>query len=75
MGLRLVALPVVRRPDPSAEHEREDRCFGLRWKTRPLVAWAAGRPFIWVDDLRFGRLRVPSSFSRLFQRGAMNPGS
>ena len=23
---------------------------GLHWKTRPLVAWAAGRPFVWVDD-------------------------
>ncbi|MET8624143.1 HAD domain-containing protein [Kitasatospora sp. NPDC004669] len=20
------------------------------WKTRPLLAWAAGRPFAWVDD-------------------------
>ncbi|MFF1558351.1 hypothetical protein [Streptomyces sp. NPDC058279] len=23
---------------------------GLHWKTRPVVAWAAGRPFVWVDD-------------------------
>ncbi|MEV5755661.1 HAD domain-containing protein [Streptomyces tendae] len=23
---------------------------GLHWKTRPMVAWAAGQPFIWVDD-------------------------
>ncbi|MFJ9458029.1 hypothetical protein ACIRST_23450 [Kitasatospora sp. NPDC101447] len=23
---------------------------GLHWKTRDLVAWAAGRPFVWVDD-------------------------
>ncbi|MBT2207216.1 hypothetical protein [Actinomadura sp. NEAU-AAG7] len=23
---------------------------GMHWKTRPLVAWAAGRPFVWVDD-------------------------
>ncbi|MFE6639767.1 HAD domain-containing protein [Streptomyces tendae] len=23
---------------------------GLHWKTRPMVAWAAGRPFIWIDD-------------------------
>ncbi|MBD0692026.1 HAD domain-containing protein [Streptomyces sp. CBMA123] len=22
----------------------------LHWKTRTLVAWAAGRPFAWVDD-------------------------
>ncbi|MFE2417308.1 HAD domain-containing protein [Streptomyces hokutonensis] len=24
---------------------------GLYWKTRQVVAWAAGRPFVWVDDL------------------------
>ncbi|WP_432995387.1 HAD domain-containing protein [Dactylosporangium sp. CA-233914] len=23
---------------------------GLHWKTRDLVAYAAGRPFVWVDD-------------------------
>ncbi|MEV6972593.1 hypothetical protein [Kitasatospora sp. NPDC093806] len=23
---------------------------GLHWKTRALVAWADGRPFVWVDD-------------------------
>jgi hypothetical protein len=23
---------------------------GLHWKTRELVAWADGRPFVWVDD-------------------------
>lgn len=23
---------------------------GVHWKTRPLVAWANGRPFAWVDD-------------------------
>ncbi|RSD13868.1 HAD domain-containing protein [Amycolatopsis eburnea] len=48
--LGLPPLPVVRWPEPSAEREREDRWFGLHWKTRPLVEWAAGRPFIWVDD-------------------------
>ncbi|QLJ05786.1 hypothetical protein HZZ00_35385 [Streptomyces sp. NEAU-sy36] len=42
--LGLPALPVVRWPD-------EDGPPGpLHWKTRPLVAWAAGRPFVWVDD-------------------------
>jgi len=42
--LGLPALPVVEWPD-------EDEPPGLlHWKTRPLVAWAAGRPFIWVDD-------------------------
>jgi hypothetical protein len=24
--------------------------LGLWWKTRTIVAWAAGRPFAWVDD-------------------------
>ena len=23
---------------------------GLHWKTRDVVAWAAGRPFVWLDD-------------------------
>lgn len=23
---------------------------GVFWKTRPLVAWAAGRAFVWIDD-------------------------
>ncbi|MEU7876214.1 HAD domain-containing protein [Dactylosporangium sp. NPDC049140] len=23
---------------------------GRHWKTRDVVAWAAGRPFVWVDD-------------------------
>ncbi|MFF0780664.1 MULTISPECIES: HAD domain-containing protein [unclassified Streptomyces] len=42
--LGLPALPVVRWPD-------EDEPPGLlHWKTRPLVAWAAGRPFVWIDD-------------------------
>jgi hypothetical protein len=30
-----------------AEHALTGR---LHWKTRDLVAWAAGRTFIWVDD-------------------------
>lgn len=46
----LPPLPVVHWPEPSAEHEHEDQWFGLHWKTRPLVEWAGGRPFIWVDD-------------------------
>ncbi|MEV0299375.1 HAD domain-containing protein [Nocardia sp. NPDC050710] len=46
----LPQLPVVNWPEPSAEHEHEDRWFGLCWKTRTLVGWAAGRPFAWVDD-------------------------
>ncbi|MET9029351.1 HAD domain-containing protein [Nocardia sp. NPDC004168] len=46
----LPPLPVVRWPDSSDEHEREDRWFGLCWKTWTLVDWAAGRPFAWIDD-------------------------
>ncbi|MEW2624249.1 HAD domain-containing protein [Streptomyces sp. NPDC048106] len=42
--LGLPALPVVRWPD---QDEPPDL---LHWKTRPLVDWAAGRPFLWVDD-------------------------
>lgn len=48
--LGLPSLPVVHWPEPSAELECEDQWFGLHWKTRPLVEWADGRPFIWVDD-------------------------
>lgn len=46
----LPSLSVVQWPEPSIEREREDQWFGLHWKTRPLVAWAERRPFIWVDD-------------------------
>ncbi|MEO3830344.1 HAD domain-containing protein [Actinomadura sp. B10D3] len=46
----LPRLPVVKWTDPSDDHEREDRWFGLCWKTRTLVTWASGRPFAWVDD-------------------------
>ncbi|MGW2701159.1 HAD domain-containing protein [Streptomyces sp. NPDC001340] len=42
--LSLPPLPVVEWPD---EDEPPDL---LHWKTRPLVAWAAGRPFVWIDD-------------------------
>ncbi|AFU00003.1 HAD domain-containing protein [Nocardia brasiliensis] len=35
---------------PTATDDRVDQWFGLHWKTRALVDWAAGRPFIWVDD-------------------------
>ena len=42
----LPELPVVVWPD-SCEHEDPG---GLHWKTRALVAWAAGRAFVWVDD-------------------------
>jgi hypothetical protein len=42
--LGLPELPIVGWPD---EDEEDDR---LHWKTRGLVAWAAGQPFVWVDD-------------------------
>lgn len=42
--LGLPPLPVVDWPDAEDEPAR------LHWKTRPLVAWAAGRPFVWLDD-------------------------
>ncbi|MFD4502069.1 HAD domain-containing protein [Streptomyces sp. NPDC058457] len=42
--LGLPPLPVVEWPD-------EDRPPALlHWKTRPLVAWAGRRPFVWIDD-------------------------
>ncbi len=61
--LGLPPLPVVGLPDssgavgvcggvggPGGEEEEEDVRIGLHWKTRPVVAWAGGRPFVWVDD-------------------------
>jgi len=42
--LGLPRLPLVDWPDP------DDETTGLHWKTRPLASWAAGRPFVWVDD-------------------------
>ncbi|MCX4738279.1 HAD domain-containing protein [Streptomyces antibioticus] len=52
--LGLPALPVVRWPDgdddEGDEGADEPHGVGLHWKTRPLVEWAAGRPFVWVDD-------------------------
>lgn len=41
--LGLPALPLV---DEPADYDVD----GLYWKTRPLVTFAAGRPFAWVDD-------------------------
>ncbi|GAA3987669.1 HAD domain-containing protein [Actinomadura viridis] len=48
--LGLPPLPVVIWPEPSDDDERQDRWFGLCWKTRTLVAWAGQRPFAWIDD-------------------------
>ncbi|WP_406140750.1 hypothetical protein [Streptomyces sp. NBC_01089] len=39
-------LPVIEWPELFAKDPD-----GLYWKTRPLLEWAAGRPFAWVDDL------------------------
>lgn len=47
--LGLPPLDLVTWPEPSATEDQDIR-NGLHWKTRPLVDWAAGRPFIWVDD-------------------------
>ena len=41
--LGLPALPLVDWPDT-------DDGGPTHWKTAPLVAWAAGRSFVWVDD-------------------------
>lgn len=39
-------LPVIEWPELFARDPD-----GLYWKTRPLLKWAAGRPFAWVDDM------------------------
>ncbi|MER7006963.1 HAD domain-containing protein [Dactylosporangium sp. NPDC000555] len=43
--LGLPPLPVVAWSDAADEGPA-----GLHWKTRDLVAWAAGRRFVWIDD-------------------------
>ena len=43
--LDLPVLPVVDWPDADEEPPR-----GVHWKTVPLTQWAAGRPFVWLDD-------------------------
>ncbi|MFK4070855.1 HAD domain-containing protein [Streptomyces sp. NPDC029674] len=47
--LGLQQLAVVAWPEPSDADDQDAR-DGLHWKTRALVDWAAGRPFVWVDD-------------------------
>ncbi|MEV4602438.1 HAD domain-containing protein [Amycolatopsis sp. NPDC049253] len=53
--LGLPALPLIDEPAQPDTH-------GLHWKTRPLVTFAAGRPFAWVDDeiLAADRAWVPA---------------
>ena len=46
LRLGFARLPVVTWLDP----DKQDEWYGLHWKTRSLVAWAAGRAFAWVDD-------------------------
>ncbi|MEV0911669.1 HAD domain-containing protein [Streptomyces hokutonensis] len=48
--LGLPQLPLVDWPDPAEDGVGDGAGGRLHWKTRPLVAWAAGRPFVWVDD-------------------------
>jgi hypothetical protein len=43
LGLR--DLPVVEFPDTD-----DEPVGGLHWKTMFLIRWAAGRPFVWIDD-------------------------
>jgi hypothetical protein len=43
--LGLPVLPVIDWPEADEEPQR-----GVHWKTRPLTRWAAGRPFVWLDD-------------------------
>ena len=45
----LPQLAVVAWPEPS-DIDDQGAHDGLHWKTRALVDWAAGRPFVWVDD-------------------------
>ena len=47
--LGLPQLAMVTWPD-APEAEEQDERDGLHWKTRTLVAEAAGRPFAWLDD-------------------------
>jgi hypothetical protein len=43
--LGLPVLPVVDWPDRDEQPQA-----GVHWKTVPLTRWAAGRPFVWLDD-------------------------
>jgi hypothetical protein len=43
--LGLPTLPVVEWPDDDS-----DPRHGLHWKTTCLSGWAAGQPFVWLDD-------------------------
>ncbi|WP_062348111.1 HAD domain-containing protein [Herbidospora yilanensis] len=46
-----VIVPILGLPDlPYVDWPDADEQGELHWKTRHLVEWAAGRPFIWADD-------------------------
>ena len=45
--LGLPRLPVVRLAEPQTDGAEG---YPLNWKTETLVAAAAGRPFVWIDD-------------------------
>ncbi|MET8825770.1 HAD domain-containing protein [Streptomyces sp. NPDC004610] len=52
--LGLPPLPLLDWPEGEEEREGEEAEAGsgggVHWKTRPLVAHAAGRAFVWLDD-------------------------
>ncbi|MFG2111079.1 hypothetical protein ACGFRB_00310 [Streptomyces sp. NPDC048718] len=53
--LGLPPLPVVDWPEEGPGDladwaDLENVRAGLHWKTRPLSVWAAGRPYVWLDD-------------------------
>ncbi|GAA2789189.1 HAD domain-containing protein [Streptomyces showdoensis] len=50
--LGLPPLPVVDFPDEGEVGRQAgvDVVAGLHWKTRALSVWAAGRPYVWLDD-------------------------
>lgn len=48
--LGLPKLQVIRWMEPTSANRLESQWFHLHWKTRTLVHWAAGRPFVWADD-------------------------
>lgn len=43
-------LPVITWPKPPVVLARDEQGTGLCWKTRTVLTWVAGQPFIWVDD-------------------------
>ncbi|WP_066365271.1 HAD domain-containing protein [Herbidospora mongoliensis] len=46
-----VIAPILGLPDlPYVDWSDADEWGELHWKTRHLVAWTEGRPFVWVDD-------------------------